>query len=98
MKYRDGSLFLGEDEVRLLSLVTMSNVETTYPAAKYITGLNEIQTEAEEHIQNIVLQKKPERRRSLQTDMLKQLISTCEMFKGRGYASAQEAGCSIQLH
>lgn len=98
MKYRDGSLILDEDEVKLLSLVTMSDVEVSYPAVKFITGLNEIQTEAEDHIQKIALQQSPERRRSLQTDMLKQLISTCEMFKERGYASAQEAGCSIQLH
>lgn len=98
MKYRDGSLILDEDEVKLLSLATMSDVETSYPAAKFIAGLNEIQTEAEERIQKIALKQTPERRRSLQIDILKQLISTCEMFKDRGYASAQEVGCSIQLH
>lgn len=98
MQYRDGSLLLDEDEVKLLSLTFMSDVETSYPASEFIAGLNEIQVEAEQHIQTIAIQSTAERRRSLQTDILKQLISTCEKFKDRGYASAQEAGCSIQLH
>lgn len=98
MKYRDGNLLLDEEEVQLLSLVTMSDVEASYPAVKFIAGLNEIQTGAEEHIQQIALQQTPESRRLLQIDILKQLISTCEKFKDRGHASAQEAGCSIQLH
>lgn len=98
MQYRDGSLLLDEDEVKLLSLTFMSDVEASYSASEFIAGLNEIQVEAEQHIQTIAIQSTPERRRSLQTDLLRQLISTCEKFKDRGYASAQEAGCSIQLH
>lgn len=98
MKYRDGSLLLDDEEVKLLSLTFMTDVETSYPASEFIAGLNEVQTEAEQHIRKIALQKTPESRRSLQTDILKQLISTCEKFKDRGYASAQEAGCSIQIH
>ena len=98
MKYRDVSLILDDEEVKLLSLTFMTDVETAYPASEFIAGLNEVQAEAEEHIQKIALQKTPERRRSLQADILILLISTCEKFKDRGYASAQEAGCSIQIH
>ncbi|GAB5604856.1 hypothetical protein [Sideroxyarcus sp. TK5] len=98
MKYQDDHLFLDKDEVKLLSLVTMNNVEASYPAVKFIQGLNEIQAEAEAHIQQVALQQTAESRRSLQIDILKQLIGTCEKFKGRAYASAQNAGCSIQLH
>jgi len=98
MQYRDGNIILDVEEVQLLAFAFMSNVENTYSASEFITGLNEVQAEAEEHIQKIALQTTPERRRSIQTEILKQLISTCEMFKAKGYASAQEAGCSIQLH
>lgn len=98
MKYQDGSLFLDEDEVQLLSLTFMSDVEASYPAPEFIHGLNEVQAGAEEHIQEIAHQETPERRRSLQIDILKQLISTCEAFKDRGYAAAHATGCSIHLH
>ncbi|MBA3022668.1 MAG: hypothetical protein KKG03_03660 [Gammaproteobacteria bacterium] len=98
MKYRDGFLLLDKEEVRLLSLTLMTDVEATYAASEFISGLHEVQAEAEKHIQEISLQETPERRRSLQVDILKQLISTCEKFKGRGYTAAQNAGCSIQLH
>jgi len=76
----------------------MSDVEATYPASEFIHGLNEVQAGAKVHIQEIARQQTPERRRSLQIDILKQLISTCEDFKNRGYAAAQATGCSIQLH
>ena len=98
MKYQDGNLFLDKEEMKLLSLVTMNDVEASYPAVKFIQGLNEIQAEAEAHIQQVSLQQTAESRRSLQIDILKQLVSTCEKFKERGYASAREAGCSIRLH
>ena len=98
MKYRDGSFLLDDEEVKFLSLTFMTDVETSYPASEFIAGLNEVQAEAEDHIQKIALQETPQRRRSIQTDILKQLINTCEMFKDRGYASAQETGCSIQIH
>lgn len=98
MQFRDGNIILDVEEVQLLAFAFMRDVDKTYPASEFITGLNEIQVEAEEHIQKIALQETPQRRRALQTEILKQLISTCEMFKAKGYASAQEAGCSIQLH
>ncbi|MDD4913108.1 MAG: hypothetical protein PHP57_12500 [Sideroxydans sp.] len=47
INYQDGRFILDEDEVKLLSLVTMSDVEVSYPAAKFIAGLNEIETEGE---------------------------------------------------
>jgi hypothetical protein len=98
MKYRDGNLFLDENEVELLSLTFMSEVEASYPASEFIHGLDEVQAGAKTHIQEIAHQQTPERRRSLQIDILEQLISTCEEFKDRGYAAAQATGCSIQLH
>ena len=98
MEFRNDCFFLDEDEVRLLSLATMSDVEVSYPAVNFFAGLNEIQTEAESYIQKIALQNTSEKRQSLQTDILKQLIATCEMFKGRAYVLAQEAGLSIRLH
>lgn len=98
MQFRDGNIILDVEEVQLLAFAFMSDVENTYPASEFISGLNEVQAEAEEHIQNIALQETPQRRRALQTEILKQLISTCEMFKAKGYATAQEAGFSLQLH
>lgn len=98
MNYRDGNLFLDEKEVELLSLTFMSDVETSYPAPVFIHGLSEVQAGATAHIQEIAQQNTPERRRSLQIDILKQLISICEEFKNRGYAAAQATGSSIHLH
>lgn len=98
MQYLDGNLILDKDEVSLLSLAFMCDAKTTYPASTLMAELNTIKAEAEAHIQKIALQEMPERRRSLQISMLKLLISTCEVFKEKGYASAQAAGCSIQRH
>lgn len=59
MQFRDGDIILDVEEVQLLAFAFMSEVENTYPASEFISGLNEIQAEAEEHIQKSHFKRRP---------------------------------------
>ncbi len=96
MKLENGNLVLNIDEIKLLSLVTMQQIDPQYTVEEFIGSMASIKAESEEYIRET--QSKPDfsKRDELKIGVTEAVIEVCEMLSERAYSIVQDAGYTIK--